>query len=381
MEAGIGNFLEMFFKIKLSGKKIDKHLIKINYYKKIDKKKDIAAVACVQRSIKKVKSVEEYIDILHRFVKEAKEAGCDFIVFPEYNFLDLYGIIPFSDKIRTLFSKNTTNENSKCEAQTFDKEMYHPNLEKTAENKELSPSKGEDKTIFNILYAISFPIQSALEHIMCSLSAKYDIYIYTGTYLLREEGKLYNCGSLISRDGKILGRQKKLHLTDFEEDMNLSRGDKLNYFDTDIGRIACPICMDATYFETFKIARNLGCDIVALPIANNEEYNFYRALRGIWPRVQESYVYGLKSSLNGNIAGIKFTGKSGIFAPAPLTEKGDGIVNISKNYEGDSLIIGCIDIKRLKAQRLEAEYYGDVNENFERDYYLKTYKGSEKNEK
>lgn len=373
MEAGLGSFFEAFFKIKLSGKKIDKYLNKITFDKKIVRKSGIAAAACVQRSIKKVKSVEEYIDILHRFVKEAKEAGCDIIVFPEYNFLDLYGIIPFSDKISSLFSKNISDENSKCEVEDSKKELPYSELEEIAKKRELSPSKEEDKTIFNILYGIAFPIQKALEHIMCFLAAKYDIYIYTGTYLLREEGKLYNCGSLISRDGKILGRQKKLHLTDFEEYLNLSRGDKLNYYDTDIGRIACPICMDATYFETFKIARNLGCDIVTLPIANNEEYNFYRALRGIWPRVQESHVYGLKSSLNGNILGIKFTGKSGIFAPAPLTETGDGIVNLSKNYDGDSLIIGSLDIKRLKAERLEAEYYGDKNENFERDYYLKTY--------
>ncbi|MCX7884930.1 MAG: hypothetical protein N2448_07890 [Caloramator sp.] len=373
MEVGIGSFFEAFLKIKLNIKKIDKYLNKITYDKKIGRKSGILSVACVQRSVKKVKSVEEYIDILHRFVREAREAGCDIIVFPEYNFLDFYGIIPFSDKISSLFIKNISNENLKFEIEDFKKELYFFELDEKAKKRELSSSKGEDKTIFNILYGVAYPIQRALEHIMCFLAARYDIYIYTGTYLLREEGKLYNCGSLISRDGEILGRQKKLHLTDFEEVLNLSRGDKLYCYDTDIGRIACPICMDATYFETFKIARNLGCDIVVLPIANNEEYNFYRSLRGIWSRVQESHVYGVKSTLNGNILGVKFTGKAGIFAPASLTEKGDGIVNLSKNYEGDSLVIGSLDVERLKAERVEAEYYGDKNENFERDYYLKTY--------
>lgn len=304
---------------------------------------------------------------MHGFVKEAWERGCDIIVFPEYNFLDLYGIIPFSDKISLLLSKNISDENSKYE----DKES----------KEELSPLKKKDKTVFNILYSISYPMQKALEHIMCSLAAKYNIYIYTGTYLLREEGKLYNCGSLISRNGEILGRQKKLHLTDFEENIGLEKGDKLLYFDLDIGRVACPICMDATYFETFKIARNLGCDIVILPIANNEEYRTFRALRGIWPRVQESYVYGLKSSLNGNLLGIKFTGKSGIFAPISLTNRKDGIVSISKNYHGNSLVVADIDIKRLQIERENAQYFGDVNESFERDYYSKTYKEVKNSEK
>jgi len=33
------------------------------------------------------------------------------------------------------------------------------------------------------------------------------------------------------------------------------------------GKVVCPICMDATYFETFRIAREIGADMVILPIA------------------------------------------------------------------------------------------------------------------
>ena len=95
------------------------------------------------------------------------------------------------------------------------------------------------------------------------------------------------------------------------------------------GKVVCPICMDATYFETFRIARERGADIAILPIANLEEYNLWKALRGIWPRVQESYLYGLKSSLNGWIFGRHFTGKAGIFAPWPMTPNKDGVLSSS----------------------------------------------------
>jgi predicted amidohydrolase len=131
--------------------------------------------------------------------------------------------------------------------------------------------------------------------------------------------------------------------------------------------------MDATYFETFKIASQKGAEIVILPIANMEEYNFWRALRGIWPRVQESYVYGVKASLNGWIGGIHFTGRAGIFAPIDMTDNKDGIIAIAPYYEGDYLVTSDINIAKLYEAREMAEYYGDVNEEFERDYYDKVY--------
>lgn len=344
------DIIEIYFNHKLNIKRINRHLNK-NYVKVKVNKVDGIRAGCVQREIKIVKSIEEYADMLHRFIKEGSEKGCDIIVFPEYNFLDLLGIFPFFDKIKASFNKKDSNENENNNIKNKDNEL-----------------------IYNILLSASEPIQRALEYILSFYAKMYSINIYSGSYLLREGKYLYNCGTLISRNGGILGRQKKLHLTDFEKNIGIRKGDKLLAFDLDIGRVACPVCMDATYFETFKIARNLGCDIIILPIANNENYNTYRALRGIWSRVQESFVYGLKSSLNGELLGIKFTGKSGIFAPILLTERKDGIVSISKNYYGNSLVVGDIDIKRLELEREKAEYFGDVNEIFERDYYSKTYK-------
>ncbi|MGB9809282.1 MAG: nitrilase-related carbon-nitrogen hydrolase, partial [Caldanaerobacter sp.] len=173
---------------------------------------------------------------------------------------------------------------------------------------------------------------------------------------------------------EILGRQKKIHLTDFEEKIGFERGDELKVFSLDIGKVACPVCMDATYFETFRIAYEMGTDIVLLPIANNEEYNFWRALRGIWPRVQESYVYGAKASLNGWIGGIHFTGRAGIFAPIDITENEDGVLAVSPHYEGDFLVTADLDIAKLHDAREKAEYFGDRNDVFERDYYEKVYK-------
>jgi hypothetical protein len=89
--------------------------------------------------------------------------------------------------------------------------------------------------------------------------------------------------------------------------------------------------------------------------------------------VQESYLYGLKSSLNGWIAGMHFTGKAGIFAPLLMTEKKDGILSLSPSYEGNHLITADINIKRLYEAREKAEYHGDRNLGFEKKYIERTY--------
>lgn len=350
------NMLQSWFEIKLSEKRIKKKLDSIKPFPDITAKRGKGTrVACVQRSIRPVGKIEEYIEMANGFVREAALKGCDILAFPEYNFFDLFGVIPGFSRLNSCLNKKAAE----------------------AENSEAG---GDVRGLYTIFSSVSVPVQRAVEAVMCGLAEKYGIYIYTGSYFIKEDGHLFNGGAVISREGRILGRQKKLHLTDFEEKMGIKRSDEFKVFSLDIGKVACPVCMDATYFETFNIARSLGCDIVIIPIANNEEYNLYKALRGIWPRVQESHVYGMKASLNGWFGGLHFTGKAGIFAPLSLTERGDGVVSISEHFEGDSLVVGGISLEELYRERLEDEYYGDINPEFERDYYMKTYKGGKGHE-
>lgn len=302
-------------------------------------------VSCVQRSIKGLRSIEDYVLDLHRFVRQAAGSRSALIVFPEYNIFDLFTLIP-GFKILNTFMTGTSKRK-----------------EKEEENK-----KGVSPLIYEAFLAISEPAQKLLEGVMIELAKMYGIYIYTGSYFLEENGKLFNAGTLISDDGEILGRQKKIHLTDFEEAMGLSRGDELHIFESPIGKLAMPVCMDATYFETFYIAAKKGAEVIILPIANAEEYDIYKSLRGIWGRVQETYLYGVKASLNGWFGGMHFTGKAGIFAPIELTERKNGVIAISPAYEGDLLITADLDVEALEIARNNAEFYGDTNAEFEERY-------------
>lgn len=304
--------------------------------------------AAVQRRLKPIRSIRQYSAVMEGFVKQAAEKGCDLIAFPEYNFLDLLGVIPGFNLVNSRLNKNPA---------VHGEGGSHNSLSK----------------LYPLLYCVSGYFRQAVEKVMSRLAAKYKIYVYTGSYFIKAEGGLYNGGAIISREGEIIGRQLKLHLTDFEEKLGIKRGDEFKAFDLDIGRLAFPVCMDATYYEVFNIARSRGCDAVVLPIANNEEYVLHRALRGIWPRVQESYVYGIKAALCGWLCGMHFTGKAGIFAPAGMTPEKDGVVAISEQPDGDSLVVGDIDLEALYKARRDDEYWGDCNPDFEKAYYKKYY--------
>src|SRR5690625_1698520 len=309
-------------------------------------------VACVQRTIQPVDKVEDFVCNMFSITEQASANGAMYIIFPEYNFFDLLGIIP-----GFTFLNNYLNKQAQPDVNN------HNQTEKNMTN----------NYFYSILDLFAKQTELAMLTMMTRFATIFQVYIFTGTYIHKQNNNLYNQGALIEPDGTVHVKQAKVHLTDFEDQLGLSRENIFRTTNLPIGNMAIPICMDASYFETFKLLEESGADIVIMPIANNEPYNKWKALRGIWPRVQESYVFGLKSALTGHFAGMHFTGKAGGFAAISMTEKMDGIIAISKHPEGDEIVYADLDFDALYQARKEAEYYGDVNKHFEAAFYEKTY--------
>jgi len=351
--------IEKWFNKKISLERIEKYCKQLRI-KKRKVSEDInlenIRVSCVQRQIHPVKSIEEYMDMLCGFIGQAAKNNSHLIIFPEYIFFDLFGLIPGFHCLNQILNKKAI----KVKDEEKDRE-------------EESHLKRNNHFLTTVFKGVAKPIEAGIKRIVSLLAKEYGIYIYSGSYILKEKDEIYNAGSLFGPEGNLIGTQKKMHLTDFEVKLGIKRASKMEVYSLPFGKVVCPICMDATYFETFRIAREIGADMVILPIANLEEYSVWKALRGIWPRVQESYLYGLKSSLNGWIAGMHFTGKAGIFAPLLMTEKKDGVLFLSPSYEGNHLITANINIKRLYQAREKAEYQEDKNTEFEEKYIGKTY--------
>ncbi|MDW7650320.1 MAG: nitrilase-related carbon-nitrogen hydrolase, partial [Bacillota bacterium] len=187
------------------------------------------------------------------------------------------------------------------------------------------------------------------------------IIIMAGSMPHTDGSRVVNRALLYGPDGELAGTQDKVHLMPLEHGWGFSPGSEFRVFATPLGRLAMPVCMDATYFETFRILANLGAEIVMVPIANAEPYNEWLALRGIWPRVQESLVFGIKSALVGNLLGFELTGKAGIFAPLPLTPGGDGVLAEAASPDKEDFVRAVLDLEALSKLRANHPYLGDEN--------------------
>jgi len=284
-------------------------------------------VAAVQMKLELIKQnhARAYAKTIYRLTKEAVDQGAQLVVFPEDSGVPLVGLIPGLEELA---------------ARGFDSAVQEV-------------SGGETK-IADVFRLLSPAVKRIYETTFSTLARSFRVYIISGSvYLEDDDGKMRNIGYFFDPDGNIIAKQRKLHLLPLEADWGFEPGLELEVLDTRLGRIAFPICMDATYFETFRIARLRGADIVVIPAANNEEYLFWRTMRGIWPRVQESQVLGVSAHAVGNLLGMPFTGKSGLLGPLELTQSEDGYFTQADTFDEEEVVVGDLDLDALYQFREE----------------------------
>jgi len=118
---------------------------------------------------------------------------------------------------------------------------------------------------------------------------KYNTHIVF-SFLELEDGEYVNGGFLIGRQGEILGKCRKTHLTMSELENGMTPGEEIKVFDTDIGKIGIAICWDIFSPELVRKMQKLGVDIICNPTAG------YRESRVI-ERARESGAYIITSTV------------------------------------------------------------------------------------
>ena len=305
--------------------------------------------AALQLELKLHKSPFDYADEMHRRTREAVDQGAQLVVFPEYNNLQLMGMLPGIEKIEENYRE---------------KDNGSPAAE----------GSGEEEINLTDLYRFMSPVVRPLVHtVFSSLAAAYGLYIMAGSYILADNGEIVNRSFLYGPGGELRGSQDKVHLLPVESEWDVKRGSYFSVIETALGKLALPVCMDATYYETFRLIELAGADIVLLPIADQQEYNYWLALRGIWPRVQESQIFGVKSALVGSVAGFTFTGRAGIFAPLEITPKRDGVLAEVEPFDSEAIAVADLDLEAL--DRLRADHpWRDRNPALYRKYFPQIYR-------
>jgi len=280
----------------------------------------------------------DYVDEMCRHTARAAAEGVQLLVFPENNSFQLLGLIP---DIADMAEKMNRDDPSVKAVHLF--RFAGPVINRVA------------------LQVFSF------------LARAHGMYIMAGSFPYPEAGAVMNRAFLYGPDGVQIGRQDKVHLMPIEHLWGLASGCSFHVFPTPLGRLAMPVCMDASYFETFRILDSQGAEIVMVPIANAEPYNFWPALRGLWARVQESTVYGIKSALVGKLLGFTLTGKAGVFAPLELTPERDGVLSEAPYSDRETLVTAVLDLETLRRLKKNHPYLGDKNPVFAKKNFPSIY--------
>jgi len=324
-------------------------------------------VAAVQMRLRLIGDVTEYAQMIASRARDAAALGAQLIVFPEDSGTHLAGLLPGLD--------NLPDDVSLAQATGA---VAGPGVR---------PSE--------ILRFIGPAIRVAYTATFSEVARRLGVYIATGSAMLPDEhGAVLNVGYLFGPDGALLGQQVKCHLLPLEASWGLEAGDDLRIVRTPVGALGFPICMDATYFETSRILAGLGAEVIMIPACDVQEdravgaarasigearggaapapYNAWKALRGLWPRVQESQTYGVHAAMVGRFLGMTVTGRSAVLAPVELTPDGSGVLAQAASWDQEEIVVADLDYGALR----ELWRTSDVAEGFNLALYRKHFPGA-----
>lgn len=107
---------------------------------------------------------------------------------------------------------------------------------------------------------------------------QYGIYLIGGSMPEKDaEGNVYNTSYIFDREGKQIGKHRKVHLFDidvkggqtFKESNTLTAGDSDTVFDTEFGKIGVMLCFDIRFPELSRMMVNDGAKVIFVPAAFN----------------------------------------------------------------------------------------------------------------
>ncbi|MEE3956185.1 nitrilase-related carbon-nitrogen hydrolase [Peribacillus frigoritolerans] len=178
---------------------------------------------------------------------------------------------------------------------------------------------------------------------LSALAAKYGCYVVVGVPEVDPTTNVYyNSAVLIGPQG-VVGCYRKTHL--FAADARWAREGKeeIPVFETEIGRIAMLICMDAMYFEPSRMAALKKADILAFP--TNWVGKGINPPSKTWRlRAKENGFYWIASNRSGTERGAQFTGGTGVISPS-------GEV-IDELVSGEGIVFSEIDLSLNQTEKL-----------------------------
>ncbi|SHK07981.1 carbon-nitrogen hydrolase family protein [Tepidibacter formicigenes] len=114
-------------------------------------------------------------------------------------------------------------------------------------------------------------------NILSSIAKEKGVYIIGGSVPEKEGEKYYNTSFVFDKEGKIVGKHRKVHLFDIDikdrvkmkESDTFSYGKNITVFDTQYCKVGIAICYDMRFPEIFRIMVQKGVKLIIVPAAFN----------------------------------------------------------------------------------------------------------------
>jgi len=194
------------------------------------------------------------------------------------------------------------------------------------------------------------------------VTKKYGVYVVFGIAERDAETDLYyNAAAFVGPDGYI-GKYRKSHQWEAEEHWAAWGDLGVPVYDTPLGKIAINICMDATYFETARLAGLGGADILAFPTNSTAQ-----AMWALQSRAMQNGFYIVAANRSNTELEYHMIGASVIWSPTGkllssaqvLPDKKDDLDEANAIYaEIDTTEFNNINKRRFSERR--PEIYKDI---------------------
>jgi predicted amidohydrolase len=187
---------------------------------------------------------------------------------------------------------------------------------------------------------ISDDIHEPVVQLLKRVSKEVDAYIVGGTIFEKFRDNYYNT-CLFLKQGKILGKFRKMHLTAWEKKVGLHVGSTFRVFETEFCTAGILICADVFYPRTVRRLASLGAELIFLPVSASRTHPPVKGHPLTTKRAEENRVFILK---NGNTRSNSRGGNSAIISPW-------GILNQAKDEMQTKIISADLDINKLRKLR------------------------------